>query len=84
MTETNPYQLTEGQILRNRMLLSDTLENAERIIDIASEEAFVAEFFGMSTSEFNLLWYEIIALRGKLDGTIPVIDNSPEKDVSKK
>ena len=81
MAEIKIHTQTKEQIKENREMLSEMLSSAEKIIDVASEEDLIAEFFGMSKLDFNILWYDIIELRAKIEGTISIRDATAEKDV---
>lgn len=65
---------TPAQIQENRELLSCLLSSAERICDIASEEIFIANFFGMSKTDFSFLWYEISKIREMIEGKISIYE----------
>ena len=69
---------TSEQINENRDMLSCLLSNAERICDIASEEIFIANFFGMSKSDFAFLWLEIDRIRKMIEGDIPIYYDDSE------
>lgn len=68
MTEIKLHPQTPEQIQENREMLSCLLGNVEKICDIASDEVFIANFFGMSKTDFTFLWYDIMDLREKIEG----------------
>ncbi len=74
MSEISFYPQTPEQIHENRKMLSCLLSNAEKICDIASEEIFIANFFGMSKTDFSFLWLEISKIREMIEGKISIYE----------
>lgn len=68
MQEPNFFSLTEEQIYANRRALSKKLDFTKKVCDLATEEDWFADIFGISPMDASFFSYEISAIQEKILG----------------
>lgn len=66
MQEPNFFSLTEEQTYANRRALSKKLDFAKKVCDLAAEDQWFADIFGISTMDASFFLYEIELMQEKM------------------
>lgn len=79
MQDPHFFPLTEQQVFENQKSLSEKLNFAKTIYDLASEEGWFADMFGVSPRDASLLSYEISVIQEKIIGNLIIFDEKEDK-----
>lgn len=81
MQDPHFHPLTEQQIFENKKSLSEKLDLVKTIYDLASEEGWFADMFGISPRDASFLSYEIELIQEKIMGNLVIFDEKEDEVV---
>lgn len=75
MQDPHFFPLTEQQVYENKSALSQKLNFIKTVYDLASEEGWFADMFGISPLDASVLSYEIFLIQEKILGKEKIFED---------